>query len=134
MPSVFSFTGLGGHFAVNRGYIAGVCSSWVSGSTAVLSGDVWRITGVYGGVTTYEEYVFYHNFLQQNTNTYTPDHFVIDHYYINEPSPTHINPLPINVKLKYHPITFKLYINIDSLGFPDLYYLDLPSPTPVWPH
>jgi hypothetical protein len=116
-----------------RHYFKGVVTSWVSGSTLTLTGDVLRVQGVYTGITTYQEYVFYHNFLAPSSNRYTPDHFILDHYYVNLPSPTHINPLPINIQIKRRPGTYDQYLSIDSLNFPDLYWLDLPQIAPKWP-
>jgi len=133
MPTPFSFSGYGGKFAINRGYINGVCASWVNGSTGSLIGNIWRIQGVFGGVTTYQDIEFLPNFLAANTNRYTPDHLVVDCYYVNLPSPTHIPPLPINVSLYTDPVTLKVYLNLDSLGFPQLYFLDLPAPPQRWP-
>lgn len=130
MTSVFTFGGYGGKFSVQRNYIAGVCASWVPGSVDTLSSNVWRVQGVFGGVTTYQEYVFYPNFLDCVASRYTPDRFILDHYYVNLPSTTHLNPLPIIIGITYHPITSKLYLDIDSLGFPDMYFLDLP-PCPI---
>lgn len=133
MPAVYTFTGLGGQFCNIRHYFKGLATSWVSGSVQTLADNVWHIEGVYGGVTTYEEYVLYPPFVLPSSNRYTPDHFILDHYYVNLPSPTHINPLPINVQVVFKPGTRDMYLSVDSLNFPDIYYLDLAQISPVWP-
>lgn len=132
MPSPFTFTGYGGKFAVLRSYIKGVCASWVSGSSSSLTGDIWRVEGIYTGIDTYQDILFYHPFLLASSNRYTPDRAILDYYYVNLPSPVHIPPLPINVGIKRKPGTSHLYLNLDSLGFPDFYYLDLPLLGSYW--
>ena len=133
MPSVFTFSGNGGHFNTLRHYFKGLVSSWVAGSVSTLTDNVWRVEGIYFGTDTYQEYVLYNPFLVPSSNRYTPDHFIVDHYYVNLPSSTHINPLPIDVAPHVHPITKELYLSVDSLNFPDLYYLDLLPYDKVWP-
>src|SRR4029450_11919205 len=133
MPSLFSFSGVGGHFAMMRHYFKGLATTWVTGSTVTLTDNVWRVEGVYFGTTTYEEYELYEPFLAPSSNRYTPDHFVLDHYYVNLPSTTHIDPLPIDVSVKVHPVTFDLYLSVDSLNFSDWYYLDLLPYARKWP-
>jgi len=98
-----------------------------------LVGNTWRIKGTYTGIDTYEEYVLYPPYLLASSNRYTPDHIILDHYYVNLPSTAHINPLPINVQIKFKPGTRDMYLSLDSLGFPDIYYLALPQITPKWP-
>ena len=131
--AVFTFAGYGKDFAVIRNYVRGVAASWVAGSSSSLIGDKWRIQGVFGGINTYQDILFYHPFLAASSNRYTPGFVVLDYYYINLPSLTPINPLPIQVAVKHKPGTRDLYLNLDSLGFPDFYYLDLPQPPQVWP-
>jgi len=133
MPSVFSFSGLGGQFNTLRHYFKGLASSWVHGSTSTLVDNVWRVRGTYFGTDTYQEYVLYAPFLVPSSNRYTPDHIVTDHYYVNLPSTTHLNPLPINVRVHVRPDTKDLYLSLDSLGFLDIYYLDLAPYTRKWP-
>jgi len=133
MPATFSFSGLGGKYVVLRHYFKGLVASWVNGATSSFDGHEWRLTGVYTGVTTYQSIFLLPNYVAVSTNRYTPDHMIEDYYYVNEPSPTHINPLPINVQVHIQPTTLDYYLSIDSLGFPDLYYLELPQPTPKWP-
>jgi hypothetical protein len=133
MPSAFTFDGLFGTFVTLRHYFKGLATTWVASSTSTLIDNVWRVEGTYFGTDTYEEYVLYPNFLVPSSNRYTPDHFVTDHYYVNLPSTTHLNPLPIDVAIKFKPGTRDMYLSVDSLNFPDWYYLDLPQITPKWP-
>jgi hypothetical protein len=133
VTSVFTFAQLGGQFCIWRHYFRGICASWVAGSDSSLIDNVWKVQGVFGGVTTYQEFILYPPFLEPSSNRYTPDHVVLDHYYVNLPSMAHINPLPIDVTIRFKPGTRNMYLSLDSLNFPDFYYLDLDPPTPVWP-
>ena len=133
MPSVFTFDELGGQFRVMRHYIKGLVTSWVNSSTSTLTDNVWRIEGTFLGTDTYEEYVLRDTFLPPSSNRYTPDHIVQDHYYVNLPSTAHLNPLPIDVKVHIRPSTKDVYLSLDSLNFPALYYLDLAPYALKWP-
>jgi len=133
MTSVFTFAQLGGQFNVLRHYFKGIATTWVSGSTLSITDNVLRVRGMYTGVDTYEEYVLYTPILTPSSNRYTPDHMVLDHYYVNLPSTVHINPLPIDVSIRYNPFNMGYYISLDSLNFPDWYYWDWPPYSRVWP-
>jgi hypothetical protein len=133
MPSTFTFSGYGPHFAVLRSYVAGISATWVSGASSTLLGQTWRLQGIFGGVTTYQDVLLSAAFLAPSSNRYTPDHLVEDYYYVNLPSTTHINPLPINVRVIFSPGSLTPYLDLDSLGFPTRYFLDLTPPPPVWP-
>ena len=133
MPSSFTFSALGGQFNVLRHYFKGLATTWVAGSVVTQVDNVWRVEGTYFGTDTYEEYVLYNPFLVPSSNRYTPDHFILDHYYVNLPSTVHLNPLPIDVNVRVHPVTKDYYLSVDSLNFADWYYLDfLPYDRP-WP-
>lgn len=123
--------GLGGRFSLFRPFFKGVCSTWVSGSTNTLSGYTWKLEGVYTGITTYQQVTFLPNFFNPNTNHYTIDHILTDYFYVNVPGgplPT----LPLRPAWKFKPGTQDLYLSLDSLVFPDWYYLDLPPSPTVW--
>jgi hypothetical protein len=114
-----------------RPYIKGVACSWVSGSVSVLSGNTWTITGVYTGVTTYQLMTFKPEFFAPNTNRYTLDWVLEDYYYVNVPGGP-LATLPIDAALFVRPGTADIYLSLDSLNFPDWYYVDLPPSPTAW--
>jgi hypothetical protein len=114
-----------------RPYFKGVACTWVAGSTASLTGSTWDIRGVYTGIVTHQIMTFKPNFFAPNTNRYTLDFILSDYYYVNEPGPP-LATLPIDAALIFKPGTIDLYLSLDSLNFPDWYYLDLPPSPAVW--
>jgi hypothetical protein len=127
-----SIVGLGGRYTLHRPYIAGIACSWVSGSVGVLSGYTWQITGVYFGTTTYQQMTFKPSFFDWNSNKKTVDFILTDYFYVNVPGGP-LATLPLHAQWVRRPATFGTYLSLDSLGFPDIFYLDLPpSPSGWW--
>jgi hypothetical protein len=126
-----SIIGMGGQFSLFRPYFKGVASSWVSGAVSTLAGTTWRLEGTYTGIDTYQEATLKPQFFAPNTNTYTPDWILSDYYYVNVPGPP-LTTLPLNIKFVFKPGTYDIYLSIDSLNFPDWYFLDLPPSPTVW--
>lgn len=114
-----------------RPYVYGFVSSWVANSEQFFDGETWRITGVYGGITTYQQVTFRSEFMSEYTNHLTFDHILSDYYYLNVPGA----PLPtlaVNLRIVRQPSSNHNYFSIDSLGFPDLYWLTLPPYPTAW--
>lgn len=133
MPVLYpSIGGIGGRYSLFRPYFKGICSSWVAGSITSLASFSWKIEGVYFGTPTYQLMSFKPTFFLPNTNSYTIDHILTDYYYVNAGGP----PLPtlaVNAQWVFKPGTIDIYLSLDSLGFPDIYYLDLPPAPRRWP-
>lgn len=126
-----SIGGLGGRFTLHRPYLAGVVCSWVHGSVTTLVDTTWTIEGVYTGITTDQVMTFKPEFFNWNSNRYTIDWVLSDYYYVNHPGGP-LATLPLNPQIHFRPGSRRLYLSLDSLGFPDLYYLDLPPAPDGW--
>lgn len=132
MPVLYpSIVGLGGRYNLFRPYFKGVVSSWVAGSTSSFSGLSWKIEGNYTGIDTYQLVTFIPQFYAPSTNSYTIDHILTDYYYVNAGGAP-LATLPLNPQWVIRPGTVDMYLSLDSLGFPDLYWLDLPPAHTRW--
>lgn len=112
-----------------RPYLKGIAVSWVSGSTIVPLTYGWDVVGVYTGITTHQRVTLKHQFYAPNTNAYTLGWIIDDYWYQNDPGAP-FGTLYIDSALIFKPGTTDMYLSLDSLNFPDWYYLDLP-PAPL---
>jgi len=126
-----SILGLYTKMRLFRPYFKGIACTWVHGSTSSLVGTTWDIVGVYTGITTHQVMTFKPEFFTPNTNNYTLDWILSDYYYVNDPGPP-LATLPIDSALIFKPGTPDIYLSLDSLNFPDWYYLDLPYSPTAW--
>jgi hypothetical protein len=114
-----------------RPYIKGIAVTWVPGSTIVPVTDGWDVVGVYTGITTHQRVTLKHEFYVPSTNRYTLDWVICDYWYKNDPAAP-FGTLPIDSALIIKPGTVEQYLSLDSLNFPDWYYLDLPPCPTSW--
>lgn len=114
-----------------RPYIYGFVTSWVADSISIFSDHTWVVDGVISGINTYQLVTFRPEFLTEHTNHLTFDHILSNYYYVNVPGGP-LATLPVNLRYHRRPSNGHLYMSIDSLGFSDLYYLDLPPYPTAW--